>query len=212
LRTRDNPSVSDRAAGPSERSWWQTLPGMLTAAAALISAITGLIVALHQLLPSGHSTPQPSAATATQTTSEQAAGATGAGETAAGTKTPPANRTSARVSFPSGRTARVGEARYDVAGAGASAGNPGELVLAVRVRMTNQSRYDGNFWNRSFRLAAGGETSAPTNFVNDLVPGGTTKTETFDFTVPASTRRATLLVGDDPAKAVSLPLVLAPRR
>src|SRR5881227_2974950 len=32
----------------SERSWWQTLPGILTAIAAIITAITGLIVALYQ--------------------------------------------------------------------------------------------------------------------------------------------------------------------
>src|SRR5436189_4804110 len=32
----------------NERSWWQTLPGILTAIAGTITAITGLIVALHQ--------------------------------------------------------------------------------------------------------------------------------------------------------------------
>jgi hypothetical protein len=32
----------------SERSWWQTLPGILTAIAGIITAITGLIVALYQ--------------------------------------------------------------------------------------------------------------------------------------------------------------------
>ncbi len=31
--------------GDQARSWWRTLPGMFTAAAGLISAITGLIVA-----------------------------------------------------------------------------------------------------------------------------------------------------------------------
>src|SRR5918992_2238100 len=33
--------------GP-QKSWWQTIPGLLTAAAGVITAITGLIVALHQ--------------------------------------------------------------------------------------------------------------------------------------------------------------------
>lgn len=34
--------------GP-QRSWWQTIPGLLAAAAGVITAITGLIVALHQV-------------------------------------------------------------------------------------------------------------------------------------------------------------------
>ncbi len=32
---------------PKPRSWWQTLPGILTATAGVITAVTGLIVALH---------------------------------------------------------------------------------------------------------------------------------------------------------------------
>jgi hypothetical protein len=45
----------------AERSWWQTLPGILTAIAGIITAITGLIVALHQteLFESSISTPKP---------------------------------------------------------------------------------------------------------------------------------------------------------
>jgi len=34
----------------SERSWWQTLPGILTATAGIITAITGLIVAIQQFM------------------------------------------------------------------------------------------------------------------------------------------------------------------
>jgi hypothetical protein len=37
------------AEQPKPQSWWQTLPGILTAAAAIITAITGLVVALHQV-------------------------------------------------------------------------------------------------------------------------------------------------------------------
>ncbi|HYB44051.1 MAG TPA: hypothetical protein VEL75_19885, partial [Candidatus Methylomirabilis sp.] len=32
----------------SNGSWWRTLPGVLTAAAATITALAGLLVALHQ--------------------------------------------------------------------------------------------------------------------------------------------------------------------
>ncbi len=36
---------SEKARTP----WWQTVPGMLTAAAAIITALTGLLIALHQV-------------------------------------------------------------------------------------------------------------------------------------------------------------------
>jgi hypothetical protein len=180
------------------RSWWQTLPGMLTAAAGLISAITGLVVAVQQLRPSGHSSPpaQAGALTTTPTGSTSAQSGRGA---------------DALVGFPAGRRAQVSEYRYDVLAARASAGNPGELVLALDVRMTNQGRFAGNFFGSSFRLRVGAETSVPTNFVDELVAAGTTKTATLDFTLPARARRATLIVGDDPTTAIALPLVINPR-
>ena len=180
--------------GRGGRAWWQTLPGMITAIAGLITAITGLVLAIHQLWPSGSesgATPPATLESSTQTSEAKAAGAQTRG-----------------AAFPAGKRVVIGDLRYDVLRATASPGNPGELVLTVRVRLTNGSPYDANFWNRTFRVRTGAETSAPTNFVDDLVAGGTTGTAEFLFTLPASTRRATLLVGDDPAKAVGLPLVL----
>lgn len=35
--------------GQKPRVWWQTIPGILTAIAAIITAVTGLILALHQI-------------------------------------------------------------------------------------------------------------------------------------------------------------------
>jgi hypothetical protein len=34
--------------GPKAPNWWQTLPGLVTAAAALITAVAGAIVGLYQ--------------------------------------------------------------------------------------------------------------------------------------------------------------------
>ena len=54
-------SVADE---PSGASWWQTVPGVLTAAAALLSAVTALIVALRQGGPVPPAPVTPTAATA----------------------------------------------------------------------------------------------------------------------------------------------------
>jgi hypothetical protein len=174
---------------------------MLTAAAGLISAITGLVVAAEQLRPASHTSPATAAAIT------RAADTTPATATSqSGSESPPTSVVAAHVSFPAGSHVQLGSYRYDFLSATATAGNPGELALAIRVKLTNDDRFDANFWGRSFRLRIGSDVNAPTNFLNDLVHGGTTGTAEVDFTFPAATRNATLLVGDDPAKAVSVPL------
>lgn len=192
-----NVQLSNQAVdigGGQARSWWRTLPGMFTAAAGLISAITGLIVAIQQLRP------------ASRTSS---ATSTGSAEVSAPTS-PASDRASAiRVQFPSGRHVEAnGGLRYDVLSASARAGNPGRATLVLRIRLTNPGRFPANFWSSSFRLRTGASTSAPSNFLDDVVGGGTTDTGEVDFTVATTVGTATLLVGDDPAHAIALPLRL----
>jgi hypothetical protein len=167
---------------------------MFTAAAGLISAITGLIVAVQQLRPAGH------AASATSTgTAEVSTPATSAAERPG----------AIRVQFPAGRHVEAnGGLRYDVLSASTRAGNPGQVTLALRIRVTNPGRYPANFWNASFRLRSGADTSGPSGSLDDVVAGGTTDVGEIDFTIGATTGTATLLVGDDAAHAIALPLRL----
>ena len=200
--------MSEEPGDQVDRSWWQTLPGMLTAAAALISAVTGLVVAVQQLRGNDHSSSGESSSVAQTNTSPTGNGSVSS--SGAGNTSPTEAATAARVGFPSGRSVRIGEASYRVLAARAGAANPGELMLALRVRMTNDGPYPVNFWSQTFRLRVGAETSAPTNFLDEVVEAGTTETGDVDFSVPAGARRATLLVGDDSSK-VALPLRLTPR-
>ena len=41
------------------KPWWQTLPGLLSAGAAIITAVTGLLIAIHQtgFFDRGHQVP-----------------------------------------------------------------------------------------------------------------------------------------------------------
>jgi hypothetical protein len=201
--------VSEPSANAGNRSWWQTLPGMLTAIAALLSAITGLVVAVRQLRSDDNRSSQaPAAATANPDNGSGGPAVSGESD-----NTPSAGASSPyAVRFPSGTSARVGANRYQILRAHAASGNPGEIDLALRVRMTNQSAYPANFWSRTFRLRVGADTSAPTNFLDEVVEGGTTKTGAVDFTLAAAARRAALLVGDDPTEAVALPVRLTVRK
>ena len=169
---------------------------MFTAVAALISAVTGLVVVVQQLWPDQSSPP-----TAVSTSDPGAALTT---DTVTSTPGPRLN-----VRFPAGARAEIGDAVYDVVGSGITVSNPGQLTLALRVRMTNNGGAPANFWSRSFRLRVGSDTSAPSNFLDDLVAPGTTDTAEVDFRVGALTRSATLLVGDDVAKAVSMPVSIS---
>ena len=53
------PQAESKAASKSE-GWWQTMPGMLTATAGIVTALTGLLVAFHQVgLLGGKEKPAP---------------------------------------------------------------------------------------------------------------------------------------------------------
>ncbi len=213
------PGASAAATAPEaakSRSWWATVPGMLTAAAGLISAVTGLIVAIQQIRP-GHAPAAPAAATQSQPPASGAATTTASGLTttsAAETQAQPSTRADTtqapptRVTFTAGRQVDIANLRYDLLGASIRPGNPGQVTLSLRIRLTNTGVYDANFWNQTFRLKTTAETSAPTNFLDDLVHGGTTDTAEVDFALPAATRTAQLLIGDDPQHAIPLPIVL----
>jgi hypothetical protein len=191
-------SDPDPSGGRSGRSWWTTLPGILTAAAGLITAVTGLVVAIQQLRPS-HSA-SASAVTAPLVSDP------GVMPTAVPQDLQPAG--SVRVAFTAGRHAESGNLRYDVVHASVTPANPGQIRLALRVRIANDGSYSANFWSRTFRLQTGAGTSAPENLLDDVVAGGTTQEGEIDFVLPAATRSARLLVGDDPAQAVALPITL----
>jgi len=191
----DDADHADTARGGS---WWRTLPGMFTAAATLISAITGLVVAIQQLRPTSNHQPTPTPAETSAATLPSAQ-----------TRASGASRRSVRVgrvSFPAGRRVEINGLRYDILTATTSVSNPGERTLTLRVKMTNPGAYDANFWNQTFRLRVGSDIRAPTSFLDDLVHGGTTDTGEIDFTLASSIRNATLLVGDEPSKAIALPI------
>ena len=67
-------------------------------------------------------------------------------------------------------------------------------TIRLRVRVSNRSRYDANFWDASFRLAVGDQQLAPTSGLNELVPGNSIREGIVTFEAPASARKAVLQV------------------
>jgi hypothetical protein len=177
------------------RSWWLTLPGMLSALAGVITAVTGLVVALTQLTGGGGSA-TPVAAPS---------GPAGA-LSSVSTGTLPGPTGSYTAAFPAGAKATVEGAVYELLGANVEVRNPGELGLRLSVRMTNNGPYPANFWDRSFRLRVDGVPRAPVGGLDELVDGQSAKEGVVEFVIPEAARRLSLLVA-----TVSLPIVLTRR-
>ena len=70
----------------------------------------------------------------------------------------------------------------------------GTSELRVRVRFSNEGRYDANAWDDSFRLVVAGNTLAPTSRLNELARGHSLTQGIITFEIPANTGKATLQV------------------
>jgi hypothetical protein len=70
--------------------------------------------------------------------------------------------------------------------------SPAQSLLKLTVRMTNGKPFPVNFWNESFRLSWGGNTLAPSNFLNEVVQGNSTQSGEITFTIPNATGSGSL--------------------
>ena len=84
----------------------------------------------------------------------------------------------------------------------------GTSELRVRVRFSNEGRYDANAWDASFRLVAGGNVLSPTSGLNEVAAGHSLTQGIVTFTIPADTGKAVLRVieGD---RVAEIPLDLS---
>ena len=166
------------------KGWWQTLPGLLTAAAATITAVTGLLVAVHQ---AGffHRSPQPASQTQTAQPTESVAPA------------PSTGATTSRVITPAGNTQiAFGDAVFNLASARVEPYSPDKVSVHFTVLMTNNNTFDANLWAASFRLLAGGSLLSPTNNLDEIVSAHSTKQGDVEFIVPANISTVGLQMGD----------------
>jgi hypothetical protein len=82
-------------------------------------------------------------------------------------------------------------------------------ILRVRVQFINGGQYDANFWDASFRLAAGGQVFAPTSGLNEVVPGRSIRWGLVSFDLPPGIDKAVLQLPFEKQTA-ELPLDLSP--
>lgn len=179
-------------------SWWSTLPGILTASAAVITAVTGLILGLGQL---GVFDRQPADGSARGVATSPAA--------APGSDAPPTSSSGGAVTLPEQRSYRSGDIEYVLLEATTRPDVAGQQSLEITVRCTNHGRYDINFWDATFRLHAGGVNVAPDSGLNEVCEGDSSTTGTVRFVVPAGVSDPVLRI-KFPEGESTAPLVITP--
>ena len=170
---------------PKLLSWLQTVPGLLTAVAALITALTGLAVAVYQIrdsqvsAPSGseQASPEKPGAAASQTPSGEG-----------GMQQPRA--------LPAGMEVKLAQGYivYKILSAHLEPYNAEKDALRFTVRCTNNDDYPMNFWDRSFRLVVDGVPRAPISGLNEIVEGQSAKEGDIVFEVPTGENKVVLQI------------------
>ena len=185
-----------------QASWWTTLPGILTAVAAVITAVTGLVLGLGQLGLFGR---EPTDATGNGVTTTSAVDP---GEVPGDTPTGNGTQDVASgwiVTLPPQYAYRSGDVEYELLEANARPDVGGQLAAEITIRCTNHGPYDINFWDRTFRLDAGGTRIAPDSGLNEICLADASTTGMVRFVFPAEVRDPVLrIMFDEGESAVQL--------
>jgi hypothetical protein len=178
---------SDEAKSEKSKllSWLQTVPGLLTAVAALITALTGLAVAVYQIrdaqisAPSGSEQVSPARPDAAASQSPSGEGGT-----------------QQSVALPAGMEVKLAQGYivYKILSARLEPYNAEKDALRFTIRCTNNDDYPMNFWDRSFRLLVDGVPRAPTSGLNEIVDGQSAKEGDVVCEVPTGETRVVLQI------------------
>lgn len=193
-------------ANDTRGGWWTTAPGLLTAVAALITAGTGLLLALNEvglLDPTSDETPSQVVAGEPEVDAESSSPA-GSGASVA------PSASDYDISLPYDEEIRVGDIGYEILGATARPDAEGQLALVLSLRARSYRDYDYNFWDASFRVTAGEDIYPASGGLNDVLPANATQRGELLFVVPDSTRDATLTISFPYDKERSIPIRLRP--
>lgn len=161
----------------------------MTAVAAVITAVTGLVLGLNQIgvFDSSDSSAQVSA------DRNRAPAPSGPAESGNRSATESASH-AYQANLPLKEKMRSGVVTYEILGYEVRPDSDGKLALSLSIRATYDGRYSFNFWDDSFRLAVGEDTYAPSSGLNELVASESSKVGTVLFVVPDTTRTAELKI------------------
>jgi hypothetical protein len=188
---------------PDEKSFWTTVPGIITGLAAIVTAVTGLIVALNGAGFFG----KPAAA----------------GKTAAETKpqiqkkmdslpakqAEPQPAVNLKAVFSMTRV-KIEDHEYTILGSSLEAITPESNALKIKIKYKNNSNYSpATFWNEGFRLAIDGALTPPAGDLSALVERHAELVGAVTFEVPNNAKSLALHILDV-GKDIAIPIKLTP--
>lgn len=185
-------------------SWWQTLPGVLTGIAAVITAVGGLVAVVHQSGLFGREAPRP-ASTGPRPQNQVVASASPApAEAPKGDARQPGEPGQVRAGHYVFKVLATSVEPY----AGEQSGGARKLALRLSIRVTDvigTSDYvDGN----TIRLSVDGAEQMPANSINVPVYERQSAETQALFVVPSDASAIALLLGRREDAVARLPLAL----
>ena len=185
---------------PAAPSWWQTIPGILTGVAALITAVTGLLVVFNRTGNRSEDV-RPSTVSESRGTPPASPAASRPAGAAAAAARPVALPAINRVSLVGGA------AVHTILSAQVEPLDQERRALKFVVRYTNGGRYPANFWSASYRLIVDDVPRAPTNFLDELVEPDSAKEGDVVFELPVGVKDVVLQISSGDEKS-RIPLKL----
>ena len=179
---------------PAAPSWWQTIPGILTGVAALITAVTGLLVVFNRTGNRSEDV-RPSTVSESRGTPPASPAASRPAGAAAAAARPVALPAINRVSLVGGA------AVHTILSAQVEPLDQERRALKFVVRYTNGGRYPANFWSASYRLIVDDVPRAPTNFLDELVEPDSAKEGDVVFELPVSVKNVVLQISSGEEKS-----------
>jgi len=100
------------------------------------------------------------------------------------------------LTLPANTEVRSGDAVFRLLSARVDPYSPDKVSVHFIVRMTNNNRFDANFWSASFRLSVAGSLQPPSNDLDELVPAHSAKDGDVEFVIPARVSTVGLQMGE----------------
>jgi len=175
----------------STTSWWQTVPGILTGLAAIITAVTGLMIALNRTSTRSNAptsvSRDASATSATPTRPPTNDATTSIGASPTGPKDIP-------LPEPHQATLDAGSAVVTILSARVEPIDGERRALTIRIRHRQVGPSSAVFGSRYYRLLVGDEILEPTNLISEVVANDSTKNGDFRFELPADAKDVVLQI------------------